>query len=307
MLALRAGTDRIRMMSRTDASGGSRPKWLGGALIWSSIVLGLLVGLIGPATQALGAELQIPAEDAVDGSERPDLSQVRLPDSFASVNEIKDFLLRSKLPNRQQEVQSKTNTFYFISGYPYSGWDSANLYCYVRTEGEWDLFLRAVLVHCPPPMDISCAMDGEYVNIEVIDKESKRAGKPARDRETLLRLNPPKVSNLKTRVSTIGTNSPVFRTTDQIRDFLNRSETPFELKEVKAKNHECCFVVSWRSPASSEADLYFYIWSRNVWARVFRAVLWNTPRTSKVECKVQGEMVDVISDGRIFLSVKPRL
>jgi hypothetical protein len=108
----------------------------------------------------------------------PPLHKMMLPSFFSSVQEIKGFLKKERVPADIKEVAGKSDRFCFICAYPYSGEDTTDLYCFVWRGEGWLKFLSAGIWSAPPGT-LEFVVDGDFVDVK-----SKGV--------VVLKLNPPK-------------------------------------------------------------------------------------------------------------------
>jgi hypothetical protein len=101
-----------------------------------------------------------------------------VPRFFTSTNAIKTHFETNGVPTELKQTQSKSETYCFVLACPYSGVDSIDLYCFVRSGEGWAMFLKAYLWKTRPGT-VELKPNGNFVDV-------------LRDDEVILKINPPK-------------------------------------------------------------------------------------------------------------------
>jgi hypothetical protein len=92
------------------------------------------------------------------------LEKSGVPRFCKSTNEISGYFKEKGVPVEIKEIQGKNENFCFVLAYPYSGVDTADLYCYVKSGEGWGLFLTATLSNSGPN-SIEIKPEGDFMDV----------------------------------------------------------------------------------------------------------------------------------------------
>ena len=94
----------------------------------------------------------------------PPLS-LQVPRFFKTNEDIKAYFDKNGIPVEVKEIQAKKEKYYFVLAYPYSGIDTTDLYCFVKGDAGWGMFLKAFLWKTPFKEDVKFKLDGDFVDV----------------------------------------------------------------------------------------------------------------------------------------------
>jgi hypothetical protein len=96
-------------------------------------------------------------------SKGPPAYALEVPGYFPAVNAIKGYFDQQGVTVKIKELSGRTDAFCFVRAYPYSGVDTTDLYCFVKRDGEWLMFLKAFLWRAS--IDVEFKVDGDFVDV----------------------------------------------------------------------------------------------------------------------------------------------
>src|SRR6267142_3833317 len=99
------------------------------------------------------------------GAPLPDSSvPLKVPDSFRSAKEIITYFADQGVPTETKELPPPPRNYFFLLAYPYSGADTADLYCFVRRDQGWRRFFTTALPNTSRgPVDFK--LNGHQINV----------------------------------------------------------------------------------------------------------------------------------------------
>jgi hypothetical protein len=86
------------------------------------------------------------------------------PTFFKADQDLKAYFIESYPGADTEIIQGKLRTYCFALVYPYSGMDTTDLYCFVKVDTGWLLFLRATLWKTPPK-STHFRLDDDFVDV----------------------------------------------------------------------------------------------------------------------------------------------